>query len=161
MIKSKSDHLNRWLTLGANLGVVLGLIILIVEVRQNAALTRAEMESGKNEDLRNHDRAAVAARYDRYDAILILNGDRKICTIEEIEALYRDQWTGPTSFGWRDLSYEVLDSDSLITTGKFDWGTPDGIERYFYSNVLHRQDGEFRIRLEVESRLTGSRGGQP
>ena len=44
-----SDRLGRWLTLGANLGVVLGLIILIVEVRQNADLTRAQMESGKND----------------------------------------------------------------------------------------------------------------
>jgi len=44
-----ADRLNRWLTLGANLGVVLGLVILIVEVRQNAALTRAQMETGKND----------------------------------------------------------------------------------------------------------------
>lgn len=42
------DRLNRWLTLGANIGVVLGLIILIVEVRQNAALSRATMEQQKN-----------------------------------------------------------------------------------------------------------------
>ncbi|MEO1135095.1 MAG: hypothetical protein AAFW68_00615 [Pseudomonadota bacterium] len=36
--------LNKWLTLGANIGVLLGLIILIIEVRQNAALTRTSME---------------------------------------------------------------------------------------------------------------------
>lgn len=36
--------LNKWLTLGANIGVVLGLIILIIEVRQNAALSRTEQE---------------------------------------------------------------------------------------------------------------------
>jgi len=46
--KNKTDRLNRWLTLGANIGVVLGLIILIVEVRQNAKLTRANMEITKN-----------------------------------------------------------------------------------------------------------------
>lgn len=51
MIKSDSDRLNRWLTLGANLCVVLGLVILIVEVRQNAELTRAAMETGKNDAL--------------------------------------------------------------------------------------------------------------
>ncbi len=45
------DMINRWLTLGANLGVVLGLIILIVEVRQNAAMTRADMESRRNDVL--------------------------------------------------------------------------------------------------------------
>ena len=43
-----ADRLNRWLTLGANIGVLLGLIVLIVEVRQNAALTRAAMEQQKN-----------------------------------------------------------------------------------------------------------------
>ena len=42
------DRLNRWLTLGANIGVLAGLIMLIVEVRQNAALTRAAMEQQKN-----------------------------------------------------------------------------------------------------------------
>ncbi|PHS39481.1 MAG: hypothetical protein COA91_06005 [Robiginitomaculum sp.] len=46
--KNKVERLNRWLTLGANIGVVLGLIILIVEVRQNAKLTRANMEITKN-----------------------------------------------------------------------------------------------------------------
>lgn len=43
-----ADRLNRWLTLAANFGVLLGLIVLIVEVRQNAALTRASMEQQKN-----------------------------------------------------------------------------------------------------------------
>ncbi len=45
----KIDSFNKWLTLGANIGVVLGLIILIIEVRQNAALTRAAMEQQKNQ----------------------------------------------------------------------------------------------------------------
>ncbi len=38
--KNKVERLNRWLTLGANIGVVLGLIILIVEVRQNTVQAR-------------------------------------------------------------------------------------------------------------------------
>ncbi|MCA8900658.1 MAG: hypothetical protein KDA53_05350 [Hyphomonas sp.] len=41
---ARLDRLNRWLTLGANIGVLLGLVVLIVEVRQNAALTRTAME---------------------------------------------------------------------------------------------------------------------
>lgn len=40
-------RLNGWLTLAANVGVVLGLIILIFEVRQNAALTRIGMETDR------------------------------------------------------------------------------------------------------------------
>lgn len=45
------DRIGKWLTLGANIGVVLGLAILIYEVRQNAALTRTAMEQQKNDFL--------------------------------------------------------------------------------------------------------------
>ncbi|PHR54025.1 MAG: hypothetical protein COA47_16170 [Robiginitomaculum sp.] len=44
----KVGRLNYWLTLGANIGVVLGLMVLIIEVRQNANLSRAAMEADKN-----------------------------------------------------------------------------------------------------------------
>ena len=46
--RNKTERLNRWLTLAANIGVVLGLIILIFEVRQNASLTRTEMQIERN-----------------------------------------------------------------------------------------------------------------
>ena len=309
MIKSETDRLNRWLTLAANLGVIVGLIILIVEVRQNADLTRAQLlanrddllvqielslaspessaawvksirepegltdteirmveshlvavmlqwhhmftmeeagltsrghtkqhilnvapyyfgsrhgknwwrwqESGWNgtammevagpivdavdedfmlrylegtrlgglsqdrpnaddteleaqrfmasygEELRNRDRAALAARYDTSGATVIFTGERVERSFDEIVARYRDQWTGPTSFQWRDLAYDVLSPDSVIVTGAFDWGTPDGVDSYSYSGVLQRHEGELRIRLEVESRLPDSQDGQP
>ena len=305
----QADRLNRWLTLAANLGVIVGLLILIVEVRQNADLTRAQMESGRNnllaqielslaqpeiasawvksirapesmtdvevrtveshlvavmlqldhmfnmekiglvsrdrvrqhvqnvvpyyfgsrhgknwwhwqeggwagtpmmevagpivdgldenfmlryleesrlglpakesdklaeaerdarrfmreyaEDLRNHDRAAIAARYDRDGATVIFNGVRNARSFDEIETRYREQWTGPTGFTWRNLAYEVLNPNSVIVTGEFDWGAPNGIEKYSYSAILQRQEGEFRIRLEVESLLPDAPDGQP
>lgn len=40
-----SERVNRWLTLGANLGVLLGLIVLIIEVRQNASMSRLSHET--------------------------------------------------------------------------------------------------------------------
>ncbi|WP_439620054.1 hypothetical protein [Hyphomonas sp.] len=49
--RSRTERLSQWLALGANIGVLLGLIILIVEVRQNAALSRAAMEQQKNDFL--------------------------------------------------------------------------------------------------------------
>lgn len=45
------DRINRWLTLAANIGVLLGLVVLIIEVRQNASLTRAAMDQQKNDFL--------------------------------------------------------------------------------------------------------------
>ena len=37
-----SDRLNRWLTLGANIGVLVGIIVLAVEIRQNSDLARLQ-----------------------------------------------------------------------------------------------------------------------
>ena len=48
---SRLDRAARWLALAANAGVVLGLILVIVEVRQNAELTRTQMEQRKNDFL--------------------------------------------------------------------------------------------------------------
>ena len=38
----RSDSLNRWVTLGANLGVLLGLFLLVVELGQNRDMMRAQ-----------------------------------------------------------------------------------------------------------------------
>jgi hypothetical protein len=37
-----SDRLNRWLSLGANIGVLIGIIFLAVEIRQNSDLARLQ-----------------------------------------------------------------------------------------------------------------------
>ena len=37
-----ADRLNKWLTLGANLGVLVGLILLILEIDQNRQATQAQ-----------------------------------------------------------------------------------------------------------------------
>lgn len=297
----RADRLTRWLTLGANLGVVLGLIILIVEVQQNATLTRADMKSRRNDvlvqielslaqpeiaktwvksirapetmtdidariveshlvalmlqwdymfemedaglvtredarehiqntapyyfgsrhaknwwhwqeagwggnpmmevagpiiesvdeafmlryldgthlgepledragsadierearrfmehyaaDLRDHDRAALAARYAPSGATILFNGEPISGGFDEIAARYRERWVGPTAFERNDLSYDVLNSNAVVVTGTFDWGTPEGSVRYAYASVLERHDGELRIRWEVETQL--------
>ncbi len=41
----KMEKLNSWLVLGANVGVLIGLLLLIYEIRQNTALMRAEIHS--------------------------------------------------------------------------------------------------------------------
>jgi hypothetical protein len=51
--ESRVDRVGRWLTIGANIGVVVGLLILIVEMRQNAALTRVATEQAMNDLMAN------------------------------------------------------------------------------------------------------------
>ncbi len=46
-----SDKVNRWLTLGANLGVVLGLAFLIVEIRQNTTALTAQAYQARSDAL--------------------------------------------------------------------------------------------------------------
>jgi len=45
-----SEKLNSWLTLGANVGVVIGLVLLIVEIRQNSALVRAQIHQARSDN---------------------------------------------------------------------------------------------------------------
>ena len=43
----EDDHGNPWLTLGANLGVLVGLALLILEIQQNTEMMRAEMSQAR------------------------------------------------------------------------------------------------------------------
>ena len=46
-----TDRLNRWLTLGANLGVLTGIILIFIELNQNADLMRAQMVQSRADNL--------------------------------------------------------------------------------------------------------------
>jgi len=44
-----ADSINRWLTLSANIGVLIGIILLIVELDQNSALVRAQIHQSRSD----------------------------------------------------------------------------------------------------------------
>lgn len=44
-----TEALNRWLSLGANLGVLVGIIFLAIEIRQNTDMTRAQITQSRAE----------------------------------------------------------------------------------------------------------------
>jgi len=41
----KSDDLNRWLSLGANIGVLIGIFLLVIELGQNREMMRAQIRN--------------------------------------------------------------------------------------------------------------------
>ena len=47
------DRLNRWLTLGANLGVLVGIILLIFELEQNREMMRAQTRNEVSAEIVN------------------------------------------------------------------------------------------------------------
>ena len=58
-----SDRLNRWLTLGANLGVLVGLVVLIVEIGQNTEMMRAQMVQARADTAVANVRSVVHSDY--------------------------------------------------------------------------------------------------
>ena len=46
-----SDRLNKWLTLGANVGVLVGIALILFELRQNAELMRAQMTQARGDNV--------------------------------------------------------------------------------------------------------------
>ncbi|HMA20905.1 MAG TPA: hypothetical protein VKO87_08875 [Gemmatimonadaceae bacterium] len=110
-----------------------------------------EFMAGYADDLRHGRRQSIVDRYDRRGAYRVGEGEKTLESWELIRAAYLTQWSPPSSFVWRDLSYEPL-GDAVIVIGLFDWGLADGRKLSFsYTGLLVRQDGELRIRLEDES----------
>ena len=60
-----ADNVNKWLTLSANIGVVIGLILLLVELDQNSDLVRAQIHQARSD---NH----VISRHERADSEFLL-----------------------------------------------------------------------------------------
>lgn len=44
-----TDSLNKWLTLSANVGVVIGLVLLLIELNQNSDLLRAQIHQSTSD----------------------------------------------------------------------------------------------------------------
>ena len=68
----ESDRLNRWLTLGANVGVLIGIILLIIELDQNRDMMRAQI---RNELARGVQDLLVIAVADQDLADLLFRAD--------------------------------------------------------------------------------------
>ena len=45
------DRLNRWLTFGANVGVLIGIILILIELNQNSEMMRAQMTQARVDNL--------------------------------------------------------------------------------------------------------------
>lgn len=50
----ESDRVTRWLTLGANIGVLTGIILLVVELDQNREMIRAQSRSDISRHITDH-----------------------------------------------------------------------------------------------------------
>ena len=81
-----TDKVNRWLTLTANLGILIGLVLLIVEIRQNSQLMRAQI---------NMDRTASSI-----ETLINVANDGAIATIQS--KLFEEVDGFPMVLGWSE-----------------------------------------------------------
>ena len=58
-----SEKLNNWLTLGANIGVLIGLVLLIIEIQQNTEMMRAQINQSRTEAAQSEQQATYNSDY--------------------------------------------------------------------------------------------------
>jgi len=77
------ENLNRWFSLAANLGVILGIIFLAVELRQNNELLQAEARYNRLES-RKEGNFEILRNRELSDAILKLQTDEELSPTEDL-----------------------------------------------------------------------------
>ncbi len=102
------NRINQWLTLGANVGVVIGLMLLLIEFDQNSDLLRAQIHQARSDAHVGHRLADVES--DKWTAIrmkLQENGYPK-----DVSSL--DSLTPEESFRFKDyIAARHTDLDNL------------------------------------------------
>ena len=58
-----SEKVNKWLSLGANFGVVIGLVLLIVEIGQNTEMMRAQINQSRTDTAISEQQAVFNSDY--------------------------------------------------------------------------------------------------
>ncbi len=77
-----TDNVNKWLTLSANIGVVIGLVLLIVEIGQNTEMMRAQINQSRTEAAQSEQQATYNSDY--MPAILVKRDKGERLSDEEI-----------------------------------------------------------------------------
>lgn len=105
------------------------------------------------------DPAEIAAHYDRDGVYEVRPASKRFTAYDALLPRYRDRWSKPAFFEWRDLSYEVLAPDKVLVVGLFalSGSRSDEPQVQSFVAVLRRQDGRLRVRLEAEAWQDGAR----
>lgn len=78
-----NEKLNSWLSLGANIGVVVGLILLIIEINQNTAMMQSQIHQSRTDTALSEQQANYNSDYMPDIIVKIRAGD----TLSEAETL--------------------------------------------------------------------------
>ena len=62
-VRMNANNVNKWLTLSANIGVVIGLVLLIVEISQNTEMMRAQINQSRTDTAMSEQQAIFNSDY--------------------------------------------------------------------------------------------------
>jgi len=72
----RADKMNSWLSLAANIGVVIGLILLTIEIGQNTEMMRAQINQSRTRGEQLSDEGLI--RYERFFRAFNRNQDNNL-----------------------------------------------------------------------------------
>ncbi len=98
----ESNRLNRWLTLGANIGVLVGIILLIVELGQNRDMMRAEIRNELARSLSDFLPSVVNDR-EFADALVRAGAGEPLTATEELQI---NAWYDLVFGYWQNVHYQ-------------------------------------------------------
>jgi len=106
-----ADTANKWLTLAANIGVLIGIVLLLFELRQNTELVRVQVTQMRSDSF-------VQRRWDHADSqymaplIAKLQGQgfpRRVVErdeLTEVELVRLEAWLAALAFDYENLYYQ-------------------------------------------------------
>ncbi len=115
-----ADNVNRWLILGANIGVLVGLALLIVELDQNSDLVRAQIHQSRSDNFESFMVGLADTEYLLPTLAKFDTADRSAdtSTLQELDPIERArvrQYWGGRIAGYDNLHYQYkqgfLDDD--------------------------------------------------
>ena len=90
---ANTEKISSWLTLGANIGVVIGLILLIVELNQNSNLVQAQIHQARSDNYESFmlDVADSELLLPAYEKFLAAGGPSNISALDELDSTERER----------------------------------------------------------------------
>jgi hypothetical protein len=127
----KSEKLNSWLALGANVGVLIGLVVLIFELGQNTDMMRVQMldsrlqsQADRRAETYSDDLLEVRARLGEKGLCLITKD--QVSELTAYESMVMSEWFAVQLLSNANNFYQCqegfLDDESCTSTFKSDNG---------------------------------------
>ena len=115
-----ADRVNQWLALGANVGVLIGLILLIVELNQNSDLLRAQIHQSRADNFESFmvEYADTEQMLPTMVKFRAAGGPRDVSALEQLDPVEKErirQYFNGRVAGYDNLYYQYrngfLDED--------------------------------------------------